>query len=235
MKTTLSNDSRFTEPLYTVGEAARFLGVPTSTLTTWAKGYERRPPGRRVVRGAPVIHAVTAERLYPSIPFVGLAEGVVVAAFRKKGVTMQQIRRAVVVLKREMDLDYALASRRLYTDGASVLFDYAQQRSDEDLGGLTVVVSQQRVFAPIVREYLECITYGSDEWPEVLASPVARAVLADPRRCFGRPIFRHGAAPVEEVIERFEAGETIAEVADDFGVPEEDLEDVLRIRLRLAA
>jgi uncharacterized protein (DUF433 family) len=37
------------------------------------------------------------------------------------------------------------------------------------------------------------------------------------------------------VIERFEAGETLSEVANDFGVPERDLEDVLRVRLRLAA
>lgn len=39
-------DIRFTVPLYTLAEAARFLDVPTSTFTTWARGYVRRPPGR---------------------------------------------------------------------------------------------------------------------------------------------------------------------------------------------
>jgi len=41
-----NDEMRFSAPLYTVAEAARFLGVPTSTLSTWAKGYVRRPPGR---------------------------------------------------------------------------------------------------------------------------------------------------------------------------------------------
>ena len=38
-----NDEMRFSAPLYTVAEAARFLGVPTSTLSTWAKGYVRRP------------------------------------------------------------------------------------------------------------------------------------------------------------------------------------------------
>lgn len=148
---------------------------------------------------------------------------------------MQHIRRAVGALKREMELEYALASRKLYADGARVLFDYAEHEDDEQLGGLTVVVSQQRVFAPVVREYLKCITYGRDDWPRMLLSPVSKAMAADPARSFGRPIFVRGAAPVEEVIDRFEAGEALADLADDFGVSEDDLEDVLRARLRIAA
>jgi uncharacterized protein (DUF433 family) len=233
MKT--NEDSRFTVPLYTIAEASTFLGVHTQTLATWAKGYERRPPGRKVVRSGPILHSFESTRRYPSIPFIGLAEGLVVAAFRQSGISMQQIRKAVEILRREMQLEYALASHRLYVDGARVLFDYAHQERDEELGGLTVVVSQQRVFAPVVREYLDCINYGSDDWPRLLLSPVSRVMAADPERSFGRPIFVHGAAPVEEVIERFEAGETIDELSIDFGVPEEDVEDVLRARLRVAA
>ena len=227
-------DSRFTVPLYTVAEASTFLGVHTQTLATWVRGYERRPPGRKVVRSGPILHAFEADRRYPSIPFIGLAEGLMVAAFRRSGVTMQHIRKAVDALQREMQLEYALASQRLYVDGAHVLFDYAQQESDEELGGLTVVVSQQRVFAPIVREYLECINYGGDDWPRLLLSPVSRVMAADPERSFGRPIFVHGAAPVEEVIDRFEAGDAISELSYDFGVPERDVEAVLRARLLAA-
>lgn len=228
-------DIRFTEPLYTIAEASAFLGVHPSTLTTWAKGYERRLPGRKVVRGKAIVHALPAPPKFPSIPFVGLTEGLVVQAFRRSGVSMQHIRKAVYHLKREMELEYALASKRLYADGVRVLFDYAQEKSDEELGGLTVVVSQQRVFVPVVREYLECITYGDDDWPTLLRSPVTRVVAADPKRSFGQPIFIHGAAPVEAVIDRWEAGDTIAELSADFGVPERDIEDALRARLRVAA
>lgn len=38
---------------------------------------------------------------------------------------MQRVRPAVDALARELGLEHALAGRRLYTDGAEVLYDYA--------------------------------------------------------------------------------------------------------------
>ena len=35
------HDIRFNEPLYTVNEAARVIGMPASTLGSWTKGYVR--------------------------------------------------------------------------------------------------------------------------------------------------------------------------------------------------
>lgn len=230
-------DMRFTAPLYTLAEAARFLGVPTSTFATWAKGYVRRPPGRPPVHGDRIVTSVDAPRNFPGIPFIGLAEGMVLAAFRRGGVSLQHIRRAVSILDREIGIEHALASHRLYTDGAVIVFDYADARQDQELTGLTEVVSRQRVFAPVVREYLTRIEYGKDGWAEQLVSPTTRdrIVVVDPRRAFGQPIFVHGAAPVESVVSRWKAGESIAHVAKDFGVPPADVEDYLRAAVPLAA
>ncbi len=237
MIATETQDMRFTAPLYTLAEAARFLGVPTSTFGTWAKGYVRRPPGRPSVHGERILSSVDAARNFPRIPFIGLAEGMVLAAFRRGGVSLQHIRKAVSILDSEIGIEYALASHRLYTDGAVILFDYADSRHDDELAGLTEVVSRQRVFAPVVREYLKRIQYGKDGWAQQLVSPTTRerTVAVDPRRAFGQPIFIHGAAPVESVVSRWKAGESLAHVARDFGVPPADVEDYLRAAVRLAA
>jgi hypothetical protein len=72
-------DARFTVPLYTLAEAARALGVPPTTFQTWARGYLRRPPGRSVVIGEPVVTSLPAPADSPTVPFIGLAEGVVLA------------------------------------------------------------------------------------------------------------------------------------------------------------
>jgi len=64
------------------------------------------------------------------VPFIGLAEGYVLAALRKAGVSLQRIRPALNHLQRELGLEHALASRRLYTDGAEVLYDYAERQAD---------------------------------------------------------------------------------------------------------
>lgn len=232
-----NDEMRFSAPLYTVAEAARFLGVPTSTFSTWAKGYVRRPPGRTEVRGRRILTSTEAPRNFPTIPFIGLAEGMVLAAFRRHGVSLQHIRKAVSILEHEIGIEHALGSRRLYATGAAILFDYADARHDEELAGLTEVVSRQRVFAPVVREYLKRIDYARDGWAAKLVSPAtSRAiVVVDPARSFGQPIFIHGAGRVEDVIDRWRAGDPIVEVAEDFGVPAEDVEDILRVALPAAA
>lgn len=227
-------NERFTTPVYTIAEAARFLGVPSTTFSNWARGYTATFSDRKSVIGKPIVTAFAAERLYPSVPFVGLAEGMVIAAFREAGVSLQHIRKAVAVLKREMKIDHALASERLYTDGASILFDYARD-SDEEL--LTHVVTQQRVFGEIVREYLRRITYGTEGWPVRLVSPTTPAdiVAVDPTRAFGQPIFIRGGVRLEDVLDRIRGNDRPVEVATDMGVPVEDIEAVLSAELRRAA
>jgi uncharacterized protein (DUF433 family) len=232
VKTASPQDPRFTVPRYTVSEAARFLGVPSTTFTHWARGYEVRFANRRRVKKGPIITALNGDGREPSIPFVGLAEGLVVAAFREAGVSLQHIRRAVEILDAEIGVDHALASRRLYSDGASVLFDYAEREGDEQL---THVVTQQRIFAPVVAEYLQLITRDEQGWPSRLRSPLSDVIVVDPRRAFGQPIFVRGAVRVEDVLDRIRADERLADVADDFGVPVDDVEAVVRARLRLAA
>ncbi len=108
---------RFHTPLYGIGEAAGYLAIPASTLATWAYGYERRGTGVTRVTGQPVVTAVRPPRRHQAaMPFIGLAEAYALAAFRQAGVPMQRIRPAIDVLHRELGLQYALASRRLYAD-----------------------------------------------------------------------------------------------------------------------
>ncbi len=122
-------EARFEVPLYRMAEAAKYLGVPTATFVTWAKGYVRQPPDRPVVKAQPIVTALPSRgRNYPTIPFIGLAEGMVLAALRSKGVPLQRIRPAVAVLAQTIGLGHALASKALYTDGAEVLYDYAEKQ-----------------------------------------------------------------------------------------------------------
>jgi uncharacterized protein (DUF433 family) len=238
---TEQGDLRFKAPLYTIAEAARALDVPAPTFTTWAKGYTRRPPGRSVVKGAPVLSAdLKARPGTPAVPFVGLAEGMVLAAVRRAGVPMQRIRPALGILAKELGVHNALASKRLYTDGAELLFDYAGRSKDPDAKlalDLVVVRSGQRVFTELITKYLKLITYASDGYARRVRLPAYEhaEVVADPTQAFGQPIFARGGARVSDVLERFWAGEELDVISDEFGVPSGELEDVLRVASRRAA
>ena len=217
---------RFEKPLYTVTEAASYVGVPRSTFDTWVRGYLRRPTSRKPVHGEGLLTSVPGQGL--TIPFVGLAEGMVLAAFRETGLPLQRIRPALERLRTENELEYALGSEHLYTDGAEVLYDYARAHGDKQLRLLTVVRSGQRVFHEVIERYLTRITYEGG-WAARLVLPITEEplIVADPERAFGQPIFIHGAARLSDVRSRIKAGEDQAAVADDYGVPLEDVRAAL--------
>ena len=171
------------------------------------------------------------------MPFIGFAEAYVLAVFRRAGVPLQRIRPAVDALSRNIGLEHALASKRLYTDGAEVLYDYANERNEDDLLELVVVRTGQHQFSEIVRDYLKRITYGSDGWATRVRLPsYQRAeVVVDPTMAFGLPLVVHGGARVEDLVDRFVAGDSVADIAYDFDVPPEEVEDVIRVATRTAA
>lgn len=225
----LTEDPRFTRPLYTVPEAARLVGMPPSTLANWAKGYRRSFPDRRDVKQGPVITSVpSGQHGAPSIPFVGLVEAAVVQAFRRTDLPLQRIRKALEILTEQGELAHPLASKRLFTDGAQVLFDYAQRSDDGQLRLLTVVISGQRVFHEVIEEYLRRIHFV-DTWAGEMVVPITEHEIlrVRPRVASGDPLFVNGGAPLSAVASRYRAGESIRSLARDYDVPARDIREAL--------
>lgn len=224
------HDLRFDVPLYTLTEASRYLIVPRSTIDTWANGYERRPKSRSVVKGRPIITAIPqVQRGYAQLPFVGIAEAYVLNAFRRAGVPMQRIRPSIDWLLQNVG-PHALASKDLYTDGAEVLWDFAQQSGegspdDQVVKHLIVPRSGQYVFKDIVQHYLKQIGFDEDKYATTIRLPqygTAHVVL-DPYRGYGQPIFDSSGARVADALGPLREGETFKAVAEDYGVSEKDL------------
>lgn len=226
----VAGDLRFSVALYTQAEAARALDVPPTTFARWA----RRVPE------AVVTALSTVDAGQPSVPFVGLAEGLVLAALRRTGIPLQRIRPALAALTQGIGVEHALASRALYTDGAEVLFDFAEHAGEREAAPareLVVVRSGQPVFTEAVEQYLRRIDYAPDGYARLLHLPgyTAAEVVADPTRSFGQPIFARGGVRVSDVLERFWTGEHLDTLAEEFGVPVPELEDLLRVASRRAA
>jgi uncharacterized protein (DUF433 family) len=76
------------------------------------------------------------------------------------------------------------------------------------------------------------ITFGTDGYAVAIPLPgFARAhVVADVRRGFGQPTFARGGARLEDVLSLFDAGESIASVAQEFGLDRLEVEDAIRNR-----
>lgn len=218
-------DQRFDRRLYTVSDAARYIGMSATTLSAWTRvgsgGRKSRPVGeeRSVVTA---LEARKGDRR--RIPFIGLIEATVVQAFRQTGLPMQRIRRALRVLSERGELEHALASKGLFTDGAEVLYDYASHSGDPQLRLLTVVHTGQRVFHEVILEYLRRIDFG-DNWATGLIIPITKRELlrVRPDVAGGVPLFVNGGAPLPAVYSRFQAGESIGSIAADFDIPADEI------------
>jgi uncharacterized protein (DUF433 family) len=223
-----ADDPRVARALFTLRETAAYLGVPKSTVHWWARSQDSHHP---------LITCFPSRGRQATVPFIGFAEAFVLSSFRRAGVPLQRIRPAVEVLEKEIGVEHALASKRLYTDGAEVLFDYANKSGERQVMDLTVVRTQQRQFTGVVKDYLKRIHYGGDGWADSVRLPTYEhaEVVVDPRVAFGLPLVVHGGARVEDLVDRFQAGDSVGDIAADFSVPPEEVEDVIRVATRAAA
>lgn len=224
-------------PLYTITGAASMLGVPPATFSTWVNGYIRKPPGRKPVVGAGMVTRFNVPGQGPSIPFVGLAEGMTLAAFRQRHkIPLPRIRAAVARLEAGLGITNALASEHLYSLGPRLLYDYARRANDPWLMDLVELDGGQTVFAPVVRDHLQ-VVYDDDGWVERIRVPIyERAdVFADVEHGSGQPYFSPSGIPVDDVLGRFHGGDSVDLLAEDYGIPETQIAEAVELAQRLAA
>jgi uncharacterized protein (DUF433 family) len=224
-----ADDPRTAWPLYTIHEAAKYLGLPNSTLRSWV-----RPDG-----GPPLVHSFPKEGHHPSIPFAGFAEAFVLAAARRAGLPRNRIRAGVDAVRAEMGVEYALANKRLYVDKAEILVRYALDEPSDprDPGDLTVARTHQMQMTETVKSQLELITYGSDDFAATIQLPIFKKtrVIVDPKEAFGQPFVERTGTRVRDVLALFWAEEDPEEIAYDFDLTNDEVFDLIRAQTKPAA
>lgn len=231
-KVDIIHDPHYIQPIYHKTEAAHIINVPRQTFRNWSTGYAyKRLDGSEVV-SAPIVTTLQPSRRQGlSVPFVGLAEAYIVAAFTKAGLPMQRIRPAVLWLQEHIGLAQALASERLQTDGAEVLWDFgksSQYPADQDIvDGLVVIRSGQQVFRPVVRDYLTRVTYENG-WTRTIELPQYTdvSVIVDPWLNGGHPTVAERGIRVTDVVNRLEALEPPEDVAFDYDLSLAEVEAI---------
>ena len=122
-----------------------------------------------------------------------------------------------------------------------MLYDYGESGEDDEASRaareLVVVRSGQWVFIEVVDAYLRRLEFADDGYVQLMRLPAYEVaeVVVDPERGFGQPIFARGGARLEDALALFRAGEPLDVVAEEYGVPRAELEDVVRIATRVAA
>ena len=228
-----------TEPLYSLPQAARLVGVAASTLRAWTHGRPY-PTAKGQRFSAPVLRR--PEDPKRRLSFVNVIEAHILAGLRHEhGIGLDIIRAAVDRVEGELRIERPLAARVFQTDGVSLFVEH--------LGELLDAASGQLHFREMLEAHLSRVEYDStgqaiklfpfvspprDEISLKAMHSAPRAVVVNPFVAFGRPLLNGVGVPIEIIWRRFEAGEEPEFLAHDYNCELALIHDVLRYE-RLAA
>lgn len=205
----------YRDPILTARETARYLQIPESTLDRWLAETHREP----LVHGA-----VPERRGWPRVPFVGVIEAYVLRGLRDLGMSMDEIRAAADLLRTEFDDPYALARKRIATDGVTVFVRLADE-------SLVHAKTGQLAIREVLREHLRYIDWDRSGTANRLHlwhfSPTTDVII-DPRFGWGTPVVAESKVRVADIVALWRAGEPIRTVAEEYALSTDAVEDVLR-------
>jgi uncharacterized protein (DUF433 family) len=167
---------------------------------------------------------------------MNLVEAHVLAAIRRDfNVPLWKVRQALDYLGRHIPSRYPLADERFETNGVDLFVRQA--------GRLVAVCdSGQLAMREMLERYLKRIERDRHGVPIRLypftTRPdrgAPRPVVIDPRVSFGRPILRGTGISTAIIAERYKAGESMTDLAKDYGRPRTDIEEAIRCELEVEA
>jgi uncharacterized protein (DUF433 family) len=226
-----SNDDVREAPLYSLAEVAYFLNIPKPTLHRWSRpGYNKK---RELVE--PLI--VPADRESALFSFYNLTEVHILSVItRLHRVKLPRVRSAVKELQvlAMSNPKHPLLSKEFYTDGRDLFVKTIEGRQKQ-----TINLSQfgQLGLREILDSYLERIERDASFNPIKLypAHQTGKVVSIIPTVSSGRPIIDLLGVPVASVWNRRRAGDSIEMIADDYEIPESEIEGAIGYIEQLAA
>ncbi len=217
------------QPAYTISEVAHYLNMPQATTRFWATGQDEYRPLIRVPDHLPTL-----------LSFLNLVELHVLAAIRREHtVPMRKVRAAITWLESNTrlpeDKKHPLLSKQLETDGLNLFVEH--------FGGL-VNISQggQITMREVVSAALKRIERDPKGAP-IKLFPFTRSsmrdapavIVIDPRLSAGRPVIAGTGLATEIIADRYKAGESVKQLAQDYERSKAEIEEAIRCEFPAAA
>jgi uncharacterized protein (DUF433 family) len=205
--------------------------MPEATLRSWVAG-RLYPVAGRLKRSQPLIHLDDPKRQYLS--FINLVEAHVLAAIRRRhGVKLPKVRNALDYVRHQFKVEHPLVDQTFQTDGLDLFVERYGELINASREG-------QRAMKEIIGTYLERIGRDARGLPIKLypftrdtqadAAPASdpRVVVMNPKISFGRPVIDGTGVPVSSIYERYRAGDSVANLAQDFQLEIGAIEEAIR-------
>lgn len=220
-------------PTYSIGDAARYLRIPANTIRSWTVG--RNYPvaeGDRFFEPLIRIPAFKPRLL----SFTNLVEIHILRAIRQHhNIQLDKIRATLDYIDQMFELSHPLAREKFRTDGVDLFIERYGELINASKAG-------QMELKEALNAHLERIELD-DSGLAIKLYPFTRSyeennprfVVIDPRIAFGRLVVDGTGIPTSLLAERYRAGDSIDDLADDYGCDRPLIEEAIRCELPAAA
>jgi uncharacterized protein (DUF433 family) len=225
-------------PIYSLQEVSHYISVPIATLRSWVIGrYYPTGEGRKHF---PPLLEIPPHDDNSKLSFVNLVEAHVLDAIRRQhNIPLYKVRRALEYLQKHFDSKHPLADQKFETDGLNLFITKSGQFINVSQNG-------QLAIKGVVEAYLRRIErdksgFALRLYPFVrphLAGQTQdepRLIVMDPFVSFGKPVLVGTGIPTALIAERYKRGESIDELAGDYGRKRLEIEEAIRCELQKAA
>jgi uncharacterized protein (DUF433 family) len=227
------NDDPREMPAYSLAEAVHYLRIPLATLRSWVCGrHYPTEGGTRFFK--PVIELPNPE--LRSLSFVNLVEAHVLDAIRREhDIPLPKVRIALDYVKRQFSSRHPLADQKFQTDGVDLFLSRFEKL-------IVVSAAGQLAMKEMLAAHLRRVEHDATGLAARLylftrkrEPDEPRIIVVDPWVSFGRPTITGTGITTAIVAERYKAGESVDELAQDYGCQRGHVEEAVRCELALAA
>ncbi len=224
-------------PTYTLGEAAQYLRIPRTTIRDWVTGRSLQD-GTVTRRSQPIIPvSKSTPRL---LSFINLVEVHVLDAIRRQhNISLDKVRKAIQFLQKQFPSQHPLVDHNFETNGINLFIEKYGQL-------INITQEGQLAIKNIMKAHLKRIERDAKGIPQKLypfthkrafySGEIEPAtVVIDPRVSFGRPSIIGTGIPTSIIAERYKAGETVEDLAEDYGLQPLQIQEAIRAVLTVEA
>lgn len=206
-------------PLYSFAEADRIARVTPNTSRRWLKGYQFWYGEER--RAMPPVTPGRGEQ--DAVSFVDLMEVAAVSKLRQKNISYKRIRQINSYCRLQLKVPRPLVTERFKIVGEDI-FLAADFNVLLNVGREAGALAWREALEP----FLEDVEYENQIARRWWPLGKDRSVMVDPDYGFGLPVVEGVGVRTEIIAERHRAGDSTDEIAYDFDVTPEQIDDALR-------
>ncbi len=219
--------------LYTISQVSRYTRINKSSIKRWVKVVE----GDHYYGSMFAVYTgdYQAKESTISLSFNDLLEIRFIHEFRKLGVSLQTIRKALVKAQTLLNENHPFSTKKFLTDGKEILYELSKEDSSVDLMN---ILTEQYEFQQILDKFLHNtgLEFSPEDtvcrwWP----NGKANHVVLDPQRAFGQSIIGANGVPTAVLHAAYRTELSIGVVADWYEIDQEYVSAAVKYEESLTA